>query len=188
MAADDILPKPIASIVTRLAYEGVPVNVIARSVATPSDDVRECLEEAVADGQIVEMPANDWPPTARRKDHLPVILSEQSDGDMLTSVMRALKLTRLQASFMLVLLKRNEADKATLHRVVESERAVRANRPDDLDETDPKMVDVVICNIRKRVRPLGVKIETIWGAGYYLEDESRKIIHDLIANVVTTQI
>lgn len=184
----DTLPGHLVPIAARLAYEGVPVNVIARSLEQSSALVREALEITIETGTIVEMPANDWPPTARRKDRLPALLAEQTDSDMLASVMRALKLTRLQASFMLVLMKRNEVDKTTLHHVVESERAVRTNRPDNLDETDPKMVDVVICNIRKRVRPMGVKIETIWGNGYYLEENSRKIIHDLIANVVTVQI
>ena len=79
-------------------------------------------------------------------------------------------MTRLQANFMLVLLKREEADKDTLHHVIESQRAIRRNQPDNPESTDPKMVDVVICNLRKRLRSYfdagHETIKTLWGHGY----------------------
>jgi hypothetical protein len=82
--------------------------------------------------------------------------------------------TKLMASFMMVLLKREEADKAVLHRVIEAQRASRTSRPDSTEETDPKMVDVVICNLRKKLKPYGLTIQTLWGHGYYIDAEGRK--------------
>lgn len=182
------LPAPWLNIASRLASEGVPVRVIARSMERTAEDVRETLEYAKELGTISEIPRDDWPPTARRADRIPSTLNEHSDGDLLFACMRGLKLTRLQASFMMVLLKRNEVDKDTLHHVVESQRAIRQSRPDNMEETDPKMVDVVICNMRKRLKPLGISITTVWGHGYFLNDISRKVVENAIALTVTTLI
>ncbi len=37
---------------------------------------------------------------------------------------------------------------------------------------DPKIVAVLICKIRRKVEPFGVKIDTIWGRGYALRREA----------------
>ncbi len=161
------------TIAARLANEGIPVNVIARGLEVPAADVRLSLDDALASGRITEMPAADWPPTARRADHLPPHIAAARDADLVTSFMRAFRLTKLMASFMLVLVKRDEADKATLHRVIEAQRAARVNRPDNSEETNPKMVDVMICNLRKKLKPFGLTINTLWGRGYYLDAQGR---------------
>lgn len=167
------LPKPLDTIAANLANEGVPVAAIARSLTYPFAAVRETLAYFVHTGGISDMPMSDWPPTARRADRLPAFMAKDTEHVQLTSIQRALKLTRLQASFMLVLLRRDDVDKDTLHYVIESQRAMRRSRPNNPETTDPKMVDVVICNLRKRLKPLGIKIKTIWGAGYSLEEDSR---------------
>jgi len=40
-------------------------------------------------------------------------------------------------------------------------------------EIDPKVIDVFICKIRKKL-PADIKIITIWGRGYHMPEESRK--------------
>lgn len=44
---------------------------------------------------------------------------------------------------------------------------------DRIDE-DPeiKIVDVFICKLRKKLKPFGVSIGTIWGQGYSLADRA----------------
>lgn len=42
-----------------------------------------------------------------------------------------------------------------------------------LDEPEEKIVDVLVCKIRKKLKPFGVTIQTIWGQGYALEDGVR---------------
>lgn len=178
------MPEGYAQIAIRLANEGIPVNVIARGLETPAADVRLSLDEALASGRITEMPASDWPPTARRADHLPPHIAAARDADLVTSFMRAFRLTKLMASFMLVLVKREEADKMTLHRVIETQRATRANRPNTSEETDPKMVDVVICNLRKKLKPFALTINTLWGRGYYLDAKDRQAVLDMVEREV----
>ena len=83
----------------------------------------------------------------------------------------------------LVLLKREEADKETLHFVIETQRALRRTRPDSVETTDPKMVDVVICKLRKKLRPLGINIQTLWGHGYYIDSDGRDIVENILVGV-----
>jgi DNA-binding winged helix-turn-helix (wHTH) protein len=85
---------------------------------------------------------------------------------------------------MLVLLKRDEADKDTLHYVIETQRALRRSRLNNSETTDPKMVDVVICKLRKKLKPLGINIKTLWGRGYYLNEESRKVAESILTGIV----
>lgn len=35
-------------------------------------------------------------------------------------------------------------------------------------EPEIKIVDVLICKIRKKLEPLGIRIDTVWGKGYVL--------------------
>jgi hypothetical protein len=171
--ADQPLSDSLTGIAGRLAYEGVPVQVIARSLLTESGLVFRCLQILLSIGEITEMPAADWPPTSRRADRLPVSVARESDEKRLLSCGKIFGLTPLQANFMLVLLKHNEVSKTTLHHVIEQQRAIRRNRPANPDQTDPKMVDVVIWNIRKHLRPHNITITTLWGHGYYIPEPDR---------------
>ncbi|HUD11885.1 MAG TPA: helix-turn-helix domain-containing protein, partial [Candidatus Saccharimonadia bacterium] len=174
------LPKEPALIAVRLALEGVPVAAIARALLFPSSDVRETLQFHLDLGSIVEMPASDWAPTARRADHLPAFLAAIPEAVQLNSIQRRMKFTRLEAGFMLVLLKREEADKDVLHYVIETQRALRRSRLSNSDPVDPKMVDVIICKMRKKLKPMDITISTLWGRGYWLPDESRKIVETIL--------
>lgn len=42
------------------------------------------------------------------------------------------------------------------------------------DEAEPKIVDVFICKIRKKLKPFGVDIETLWGTGYFIGVDGKK--------------
>lgn len=50
--------------------------------------------------------------------------------------------------------------------------ALYSDRPDDPPEI--KIVDVFICKLRKKLRPIGVDIETLWGQGYRLTPAMRE--------------
>jgi DNA-binding response OmpR family regulator len=49
------------------------------------------------------------------------------------------------------------------------------------DEADIKIVDVLVCKARKKLRPFGVEIKTVWGVGYQLADEARRMFAGAIA-------
>lgn len=43
----------------------------------------------------------------------------------------------------------------------------------DDDEPQIKIIDVFICHIRRKVKPFGIEIHTVWGTGYRLTPESK---------------
>ena len=184
--------QPFSAInsIARFANEGVPVAVIARGLDAPSEEIRAQIQAAIDCGVVTEMPRADWPPTARRSDRLPSQLAHEQEKDLLIACRKAYAVTGLQAHFLMVLLKREEADKTTLHGVIESQRAIRRNQPDNPDATDEKMVDVVICNLRKKLRPFWPPghevIKTLWGHGYFVDKVDRDLMLDKLRAMLHT--
>lgn len=68
------------------------------------------------------------------------------------------RLTASEARVMGVLLKRELATKDAIMAAL--------YRADARDEAEMKIVDVFICRIRKKLKPFGVEIITVWGQGY----------------------
>ena len=50
--------------------------------------------------------------------------------------------------------------------------AICNDRP-EADWPQPKMTDVIVSKIRKKLKPLDLMIKTVWGAGYEVEPDSR---------------
>lgn len=147
------------SVAVRMADEGIPIGAIVRSVRVSSDVVRPALKAAQERGFILTIPRDDWPPGTRRSARVPDCVPVDISTDTLVStLMRVFKVTPAQATILAQLLKRPEVTKSALHLCVQREGN---------EITDPKIVDVLICHLRKRL-PADVKIETIWGRGYYL--------------------
>lgn len=152
----------IETIAIALADEGVPVAAIARATKIPSGDIYEILRDAVGRGVIVEFPKSDWPPGAPRASRAPTLPPALRDDEQLRiAAMQAFRMTKLQGAVFCTILKRNTVTKQQLHQVIEQNRATPGR-----DETDEKMVDVIICLLRRKLRPHGILIETIWATGY----------------------
>jgi DNA-binding winged helix-turn-helix (wHTH) protein len=164
------MDAPVKTIVANAANEGIPVCAIARIVSIPSADVYEVLNDLKAVGTIAEVPKADWPPGSRVADRAPLI-PLPSDDDLGFICKKTFKLTALEAGFLVVLLKHRQVQKTQLHNIVEHQRATRQAQPSTTESTDPKMVDVMICKLRKKLKSVdaALKIETIWGGGYYIE-------------------
>lgn len=165
------MPMPsVRQMMTSAANEGVPVCAIARIVAIPAEEVYQVLNDAKAVGQIADLPKADWPPGTRVIDRIPS-LPLPSDDDLSFMCKRTFKLTGLEAGFLVVLLKHKQVEKTRLHNIVEQQRMTRQSQPNEMEATDPKMVDVMICKLRKKLKVVDkdLKIETIWGGGYYIE-------------------
>jgi hypothetical protein len=170
---DSVLEKVSAN----AANEGIPVAAIARIVQTPLDEVYALLKDQKSRGVIAELPRADWPPGTRTSDRLPA-LSLPNDDDLAFLCTKTFKLTGLEAGFLVVLLKHGQVEKSRLHNIVEQKRATRQSQPSSQEATDPKMVDVMICKLRKKLKAVDkdLKIETIWGGGYYIETPMKPLI------------
>jgi hypothetical protein len=85
------------------------------------------------------------------------------------------RLTRLETVLMRVLLERQ----LVTPQVFLDARA--AERP-TADEVSPKMLDVMILKLRRKLAPWGVKIETRYGVGYHLSPETRPDVLTAVAH------
>ena len=64
------------------------------------------------------------------------------------------------------LLNRELASKETIMAALYADRGA--------DEAEIKIVDVLVCKLRRKLRPFGVAIHTSWGRGYFLDRETRE--------------
>lgn len=174
--------RALFSVAVRAAVEGVPVSAISRITCRPFADVYADLQEAHRQGAISAVPSADWPPGQKWTERTPAACREATPENLEFACGKKFKLSKLQSGFVMALLRCDSVDKARLHAVVEAQRAARPTRPDNTEETDPKIVDVVICNLRKRLKAVNpeFQIETLWGRGYSINPLVKKQIYSAI--------
>ncbi|MDV2986153.1 UNVERIFIED_CONTAM: helix-turn-helix domain-containing protein [Methylobacteriaceae bacterium AG10] len=79
------------------------------------------------------------------------------------------RLTGQEARVFSVLVNRELASKDAIMAGLYADRASEEEVP------APKIADVFICKLRKKLRPFGVEIKTVWGRGYSLSAEVRAL-------------
>lgn len=79
-----------------------------------------------------------------------------------------LQLTEKEALLCQLLMKRGQATKEQIMHHLYQMR----------DEAEIKIVDVFVCKVRKKLKPFGIKIETIWGKGYAMAKPSVEILEE----------
>lgn len=173
---DPVLSQPERDICERAANEGIPIQAIGRILRVPYEAVSHTLKFAIGQGRVTDMPRADWPPNARWEQRMrsqPPVAPQ----DLEFACCKFFRLTPLEVGFIAALLRRAFADKINLHGVIETQRAKRSTRP-DAESTDPKMVDVMICKLRKKLEDKGFPgaIKTIWGKGYFIEPDIKRAI------------
>jgi len=173
------LPSLHVLIATRAANEGIPVAAIGRILNQPFSLVEDLLKSALGLGHIGQMPKGDWPPSAPWSSRMPTVPRCANAEDIGHACKTNFRLTPLEAAIMVVLLRTEVADKDKLHGVVEQMRQQRQQRPDNPEETDPKIVDVVVCKLRKKLKLIDerFKLTTSWGKGYYFDPKVKELIY-----------
>ncbi len=81
-----------------------------------------------------------------------------------------LRLTGSEARVLGVLLTRDMVHKPQIMAALYNERI----HDDEIPET--KIVDVFVCKMRKKLKRFGVDVETVWGQGYKLSPDSRRLV------------
>jgi len=178
------------NIVTRLAIEGVPINAIARVTQRPVNTIRSIIDYALSCGMIGGKPKEHWTVGStvdnRKPEHARV---DPYSTAFVGHLMRLFKLSQQQAIMLQCLLRHDLCYKETLHSAIQREDPL-------VDPTDKKIVDVVVCKLRARIKalvadpknhntlplapdPMDV-ILTIWGKGYYIDAPTKKIFMDFI--------
>lgn len=175
LSEDVVLAPLLADIATRLADEGVPIRAIARSLQVHSTPVRDALTNSIFEGRIVEMPRDDWPPGTERTTRLPVNRRRLSDQETHSLLRQTFNLTKTEASMFLPLITKPGAHtKEALHHMAYNAGADGG--------PEIKIVDVMICKIRKKLAPHGLNehLKTVWGDGYKLTPEGHTTIEQML--------
>ena len=168
------MEQNLTDIVERLADEGVPVAALARAVQIDRVKVNRVLKNALEAGRLIELPASDWPPGQSRKARMGSGRTSQVDPKVvLLLLMKSYDITRQQALLMREMLVRPQATREQLY-----EAAQLAHEHGE--DTEPKIVQVVICKLRRRLKKHRIVIHTIWSGGYYIERDHRIKIFDHI--------
>ena len=158
-----VSPLPLDAIAVRLADEGVPLRAIARATGTPSDQLRIDLRAAKDRGTLLDLPKEDWPPGFPR-DQRALQLSRMVNQDpeaIVLAMQHVFRLTSTEVGLLMTLLQHPSVPKARINMA-------------------QRTVDVHIFNIRKRLEPFEIAIDTMWGYGYQLTAEARRRIMELI--------
>jgi two-component system cell cycle response regulator CtrA len=126
-----------------------------QNASTPADDVVEMIRAAKSQGlTIMVLPS-------RHRPELPPT----------TGLRLLLGLRPAESRALAALVQQGYASRAALH------AAMFYNPMSSL-----KSVDVTICKLRQRLRPHGIAVDTIWGSGYRLAEDSRMRIRELLAD------
>jgi DNA-binding winged helix-turn-helix (wHTH) protein len=153
-----------------LADEGVPIQSLARGTKTTSDEVRETLRFAIADGKITKMPREAWAPGLARDARIPDAALAEDDTRFVTGCIRCFKLTKNEARLLTVLLRRKEVTKETLLNQMYT----------GPDVPEIKIIDVFVCKLRKKLKMFDIEIKTIWAHGYCMTSEMRSRTMDTL--------
>ena len=176
--------EPLQAVLIRLADEGMPVCAIARSVQLASANVRSALAEAQEEGRLLDMPRDDWPPNVERHSRLPAFLrSGQDEEALILHIVNHFDVQRMGAVLLLQFIKRGTCNREQLH------LAMKARGRDRNAKTSPKIVDVVICALRERLKlVLGVDpkkvIVTVWCCGYTMPYVYRRKMAAILGRLI----
>lgn len=178
----DFVPAAMLPVAVRAANEGVPVCAIARILGVPSGNVYRTLQEQIMLGHVAGLPQGDWPPDQRAAARSQQFGKYGNLDDLMFACAQRFRMSRLEAAMLVALLSKDRLDKTRLHHVIETQRASRATQPAKLEATDPKMVDVMICKMRKKLKQVDsrVLITTSWGHGYHIDRPVKAIIMQLL--------
>jgi Transcriptional regulatory protein, C terminal len=165
--------------IIRAADEGVPLAAIKRifKMMTDTLDIRSLLHAAVNAGRLPCMPLEDWYPGAPRDKRLPTVPEHKlgsDDVDLVMKLAKKMRTTKLESRILVVLLRRGHASREQLHDVVES------NRGNPAEVTQEKIVDVVVCKLRKKLVPLGITLRTVHSIGYEMAEVDRQKIWGIV--------
>lgn len=167
----------VAEAAVAFARHGVALETIARALVTPVERVSSVCGRAIERGELQYMPPLS--PADARTSHLAEVLTLRAALDDARALNAELqrqwlddaerfhhvaKLTKSEARLVAALVKSGRATKDRLYWSLYGE---------DIDGgRDPKIIDVLICKVRNKLTPLGITIETYWGAGYGMTAEN----------------
>lgn len=166
-----------SDVVIVFARCGIPLETLARATAIPVDQVQVICMRAIEDGDLQIVPPRK--PEAWRSSMMAELTNQRMMVTTLQEEVRALrgagasdveryvgvaKLSESEAALVCAVAKHGRISKTRLY------NALYALDPEGGPE--PKILDVLLCKARKKLKPYGVEIVTHWGVGVEMTREN----------------
>ncbi len=165
-----------SDVVTVFARQGIALTTIARAMALPVERVEGMCQRAHQNGELQMIPP--IAPTDTRGallsevsnlrvqlDDAQAFIREISNQDYIETFVGVARMTRSEAKIVATIAKHGRATKAALY------HALYGGFDDD-QLRDPKIVDVLVCKTRKKLKAHDIEIDTVWGIGYSMTSEA----------------
>lgn len=165
-----------SDVVTVFARQGIALTTIARAMALPVNRVEFMCQRAHQNGELQMIPPIS--PTDTRGalmsevsnlrvqlDDAQAFIRELSNQDYVETFVGVARMTRSEAKVAATIAKQGRATKAAIYHVL-------YGGFDDDHLREPKIVDVLVCKVRKKLKLHGIEIDTVWGVGYSMTSEA----------------
>jgi hypothetical protein len=159
-------------IIVAFARYGVAVETISRALVTPEHTVTATCMRAIKYGEMQTMPPQS--PEDRAGAHVTEIVhlrqelsdakallqeTQRRDPDLQFGLCKNVGLTRAESCFVNTLLSLGEASRDRLYHAMYGDRL-------DVEQPEPRVIHVFVCNVRQKLKAFGITITTVWGVGY----------------------
>lgn len=153
----------VGNSIVRLADEGVPIGALSRVFKVPRGEVHAVVKQALIDGVVVGMPASEWPVDSQRGFRSPAVARFRMEDrpDFIMACRRVFDLTAEEARLLQCLMNAPACSHSHLSETI-------------APEAEPNIIKVLVCKIRRKLRPYQIKIDTIWGQGYTMTEDSKR--------------
>lgn len=174
-----------SDIVIVFARQGVAIETMARALAQPVESIATICRRACAAETLLSMPPQS--PSDARGAMQVEIVHLRDELDQAKRLNRELQdatererfgfhgvaeLTEKEAEVVEVLARHGQASKARIYDAIYGLCL-------DQDRPEPKIVDVFVCKVRKKLAPHGIEIGTLWGRGYEMSPRNVARLRDL---------
>lgn len=174
-----------SDVVTVFARQGIAISTIARAMAIPAERVKGMCERAHEADELQMMP----PATPDDPRHALLVeltnLRAQLDNAQeeirnmtcaravgIGQFIGVAKLTKSEAAVVAAIVKTGRVNKTGIYHALYG----------GLDDPrEPKIVDVLVCKARKKLKRHGIEIGTLWGTGYAMDAENVARLRELAA-------
>jgi hypothetical protein len=172
-------------VVTVFARQGIAISTIARAMAIPVDRVHGMCRRAIEASELQMMPpATPDDPRHALLSELTNLRAQLDDAQQevrsftdakevgIDTYTGIAKMTRKEAAVVAAIARYGRATKPAIY------HALYGGLGDD-DQREPKIVDVFVCKVRKKLLPFGISIGTIWGTGYSMAPADVEALQEL---------
>jgi len=179
-----------SAVVLAFARYGIPVSTISKALVVPESAVHAICLRGIREGDLIMMPQEH---NELRGDYLREVTKLREQVEDLQERIRDLSqkqggdykdfqgiagLTDHEARIVAALVVAGRMTKERLYYAAYGTKA-------ENEQPEPKIIDVFVCKVRKKLARLNVEIKTLWGTGYEMSREHRNTMLQLAGRITS---